>query len=416
MHSTETRPAIAPPRTVIGSGRRWIIAYRYQLVLLIVTVLFSLGVGELTIRAIGHADDDGNFFVLGHRLRPYQLPTATLERAVHAYRTSSTAMVVEDPELGWAPKPGSQNELFTYNNIGARVVSPDRVYSSSPPQGVSRIEVFGDSFALGDEVSARESWPYLVEQRLHETGHRAEVMNLGAIGYGMDQAFLRWRKTGAAYLPGVVVFGLQVENIRRNVNLLRPLYIADLPFAKPRFLDTDEGLRLINMPAEPAQRVVDRVRDPESWNLGKHEAYYNAADLTPRFWQRSRLLAFTVDRGAAALGRGRAENREAGRQYDLAMRILIDFEESVRARGAQFVVLHIPRQVDLKAFRDGVSTPDTRFVRAVSNRFSIVDPVTELLDAAARSGLESLFRKGGHYSPAGNGVLATVLTRRLSAP
>jgi hypothetical protein len=261
-----------------------------------------------------------------------------------------------------------------------------------------------------------ESWAHRLEEDLNDGGRGAEVMNFGANGYGMDQAFLRWRKTGAAYSPNLVVFGLQVENVRRNVNLLRPLYIADLPFAKPRFLDSGDALRLINVPADPPQRVVDRVRNPSSWELAKHEAYYDAADFAPRFWQRSALLAFTVDRAAGVFGRGRPENREADRQYDLAMRILDEFERSVEARGARFIVLHVPRAADLKAFKEGVSTPDTRFVQAVSKRFRFVDPVKTLLAVAGRLGIESLFMKGGHYSPRGNEVLAQILTRELSEP
>ena len=89
----------------------------------------------------------------------------------------------------------------------------------------------------------------------------------------MDQAFLRWRTLGVAYAPAVVVFGLQIENVKRNVNLLRPLYnrFTDLPFAKPRFVAREGQLELINVPALPPDRLAGTVANMASWPLASAE-------------------------------------------------------------------------------------------------------------------------------------------------
>ena len=359
---------------------------------------------------IGRVDADGNLFFMQYRVPPYHLPVAGIARAVESFRASRTATIVEDPDLGWAPRAGSHNDLFTFNDIGVRVGSPDRVYSPGRRDGVLRVEVFGDSFTLGDEVSETDSWANRIERDLNGSGRPAEVMNFGVNGYGIDQAFLRWRTSGIDYRPDVVILGLQVENVRRNVNLIRPLYnvFIDLPFAKPRFVRDGNQLRLINVPPIAATGLSERVRTLDRWELVQREAYYDPANFRLRPWQRSRLLALVVDLASRA-----PENREADGQFSLSMEIMGAFEASVAASGARFLVLHLPRRQDLDTLRRGQSTADTRFVEAVRGRFSFIDPADRLIQLMQERGSEQLFRPRGHYSAIGNELLATAVSAEL---
>ncbi len=87
-----------------------------------------------------------------------------------------------------------------------------------------RIAIFGDSFAFGAQVPFEHTWGYYLENNLKEAGLNAEVLNFGVGGYGIDQAFRRWEKEGKAFSPHVVLCGFQPENVKRNVNLIRPIY------------------------------------------------------------------------------------------------------------------------------------------------------------------------------------------------
>ena len=57
------------------------------------------------------------------------------------------------------------------------------------------------------------------EMCIRDSGKATEIINLGVSGYGMDQAFLRWQKLGKKFKPDLVIFGLQMENVRRKALL-----------------------------------------------------------------------------------------------------------------------------------------------------------------------------------------------------
>jgi lysophospholipase L1-like esterase len=61
-----------------------------------------------------------------------------------------------------------------------------------------RIAVVGDSFTFGLEVRYEDTWPYQLERAL---GPEFRVLNLGVDGYGVDQAFLRYRRDVLAWRP-----------------------------------------------------------------------------------------------------------------------------------------------------------------------------------------------------------------------
>ena len=55
------------------------------------------------------------------------------------------------------------------------------------PKGLYTMKVFGDSFAYGAGMKDSETFEYLIEET---TGW--ECLNYGVVGYGTDQAFLKY--------------------------------------------------------------------------------------------------------------------------------------------------------------------------------------------------------------------------------
>jgi hypothetical protein len=102
-----------------------------------------------------------------------------------------------------------------------------------------------------------------------------EVLNLGGPGYGMDQAFLRWRKHGKPLKPDIVIFGFQKSNVKRNMNILRFLYSPDtgVIFSKPRFVLDGEHLQLINVPTLQPEALINMLKDFNSLELKDHEFF-----------------------------------------------------------------------------------------------------------------------------------------------
>ena len=386
-----------------------------RIVLAACMTLLSIGFVEAALRVVGRTDADGNF-TLGHRQAlPLRVPARHIEESVRQYRQSSLSLFMYDPQVGWKPRPGARNELYAYNAAGLRARTAGEPQTERKP-GAFRVAIFGDSFAHGSEVTYDESWGARVQQALNRPDRPVEVLNFGVPGYGMDQALLRWEQEGAAYRPDVIVFGLQLENAGRNLNLLRVLYDgADLPFAKPRFVESDRGLDVVNVPVPEPEAVVDILRSFDSWPLAQYEAYYEPDWYRDRIWRRSRLLGM-VEATLSGAERTQPTGELPEAQRRLAIKIIERFARSVAGSGARFVVAHFPRRVDLEHARaNGGQLPNSEFLAAVARIAPVVRIEGPLLQRAGTGDLAPLFRPGGHYSPEGYELLAAAVAEQLKS-
>ncbi|MCY3832046.1 MAG: SGNH/GDSL hydrolase family protein [Chloroflexi bacterium] len=204
-------------------------------------------------------------------------------------KNKDEATIIPDPQLGWAYKPNSVREDggFTINGAGMRAL---REFALQPASDTLRIALFGDSFVAGAEVKDDEVWGYKLENLLNRAGFNTEVLNFGVGGYGMVQAFLRWRHQGADYSPDIVIFVFQGENLDRNVNVFQLLYgQAGVVYSRPRFILEDGQLALVNSPALPPEELMDAFAAFDSHPLAEHEAYYRGRDFASPLWDISRL-------------------------------------------------------------------------------------------------------------------------------
>jgi carbamoyltransferase len=96
-----------------------------------------------------------------------------------------------------------------------------------------RILLFGDSFTAGDGVSNQYRYSDLLPSLL---GNSVEVYNFGLSGTGTDQQYLCYREFAKDIEADLLVLGIYVENIRRNVAHYRP------------FLDNDDVIRYYSKP------------------------------------------------------------------------------------------------------------------------------------------------------------------------
>ena len=377
-------------------GRRWLTFRRHHLTLAAAATVLALAVvGETAIRLVGDSDEDGNFYLRGHHVRPYRLPVERIARAVQSYLKTPTTFLIADPDLGWAPRPEVKTALYVYNKQGIRVESPDHLYAETPPEGTLRLALFGDSFTNGAEVSASETWGAFAESALRIAGPGpVEVLNFGVNGYGVDQALLRWQKTGVKYSPAIVVLGLQVENLKRNVNLVRPLYTRtteNLPFSKPRFVEEGEALRLVNVPAVPPESLAATIEHIEHWRLREYEAYYNPDDYRRSVFSSSRLIGFALQIVADTVSGKLNDDECSAEEKELGFRILQRFDASVRATGARFLVLHLPRRPELRALREKRPVANHAFLERVQHRFDFLSAADALVDEMGRPSAAALF-------------------------
>jgi hypothetical protein len=269
-----------------------------NLVLALVSTLLSLGVAEL-----------------GIRLGLVPLPTVPAsegwwkERWLRTGRGGNPREFVKlDPDLGWVVAAdldgldyqGVRISTNSAHMRGRREIPLERT-------GAARIAAVGDSYTFGQCVEDDETFPAVLAQRLPDT----EVLNLGVMGYGQDQALLRMRRDGLRYRPDVVVFGFHGSDIPRNLLRFRD-------YGKPRFRLDGGELRLENVPV-PAP------------------AAYRGA-WPPRLWNYAMM-------GRDAFASERPEQRQV--RLGLSRAIVHRMAQDAQAAGAHLAVVYLPRTGNL---------------------------------------------------------------------
>ncbi len=342
-----------------SDARNQIMSKKYAANALIVLCSFALALIllEALVRLAGETDADGQFTFLGYTLQPYVLPVNQLRLRIDDYVANQEyATIIADEWLGWTYHPNwAWNDgEFTINSAGLRA---RREYSAQPPPDTLRIAVFGDSFTAGEEVKDKETWSHHLELGLNQAGIRAEVMNFGVGAYGMGQAYLRWQRLGGQFQPDIVIFGLQPENLKRNVNVFRQmLNAAGMPFSKPRFALVDQELTLLNAPALPPEQLIAVFEDFADHPLAAWEFHYGSRQVAAQWWSRSRLAGFLYE---ALKPEGDAQDvylpdSEGGM---LGKAILTAFGQDVMARDSLFIALHLPLRSHLIRRFEGGDPP-----------------------------------------------------------
>jgi hypothetical protein len=311
--------------------------------------------------------------------------------ALAASLEASDAHVRYDPELGWSGVPGYASEdhwgpggTLHVNRQGFRGVAD---VPPVPVPGRIRVVCSGDSFTAGDGVGDMDTWC----ARLAEIDPRLEPINMGQSGYGVDQAYLWYRRDGASLAPRLHLFAVVWDDLLRVVSQRAP---------KPMIRLADGKLRVENVP-------VPRRTAASAW-LARNAGLLDEL--------RSVALLRRVARKVLASGEPPA-SLAAGARLSLA--ILTRLAKHHGRRGSLLVVVYLPTREDL-------STSTFDELRAwlaehVPERgIAYVDLTGEMKALPAERAME-LFLAGrdlprhveGHYSAAGHRFVATRLYARL---
>lgn len=389
-----------------------------QLVLLSCSLLLCFILGEILIRFLGDTDPDGNFFFRSRRLKPYHLPTSDIKKKVEAFLAAPTSFVTYDPALGWSHRPMSKSDdgLYYLNADGIRTASSEHGISKTPSEDTLRIAIFGDSFAFGAQVSFEHTWGYYLERNLKEAGLNAEVLNFGVGGYGIDQAFLRWKKEAKSFSPHIVLCGFQPENVKRNVNLIRPVYApkAGIPFTKPRYTLEENQLRLINVPTVSLENLIALAENIASWDLIRYEYWLDPQDYRKNLWLKSKLVALVTDT-IERMDEGSAHNHKGDSFFALkeeparlTFAIIRAFKGDVELQGERFYIVHLPHRKDLVTLLKRKPLPYAELLEKLEESSPVIHPERAMLRKARSSSIDTLF--SGHYSATGNSVVAETIT------
>lgn len=361
--------------TIVSAARLWVHAARLparQVHFSGAALCFAAGIAlagvELVVRIAVPPDAflSGDAFWI-HRWRESHQANAT-EHSDASASTAGFRFNRFDAELGWIPRENFRSAEVNIDSRGARGLQED---PPEKPVGTRRIVILGDSFTFGEGVSDADTYPAALERMLENV----RVVNLGALGYGTDQQFLRLRRSAFAYDPDLVILGFFGPNVERNVISFRDA-------AKPRFELSGVGIRLVGSP----------VPDPSTeW-----------PSPLPLF----RGIAWMETLGGRLLDRTILAPR-----WEITRRILDAFADECRAHDVPLLLAFYPdkhrsfnpdpsdTEIVVKAWADSRGIP-----------FASVRPAFAALPHSEQA---KIFH--GHWTPFGNRFVARQLAERLEA-
>lgn len=335
--------------------------------------------------------------------------------------SANTAALIIDSVTGWSPRPGHRRAGHEINSLGLR---SSHEYDGTRGGPRLRVAAFGDSFVYGNEVDHPSEWAAVVE-----SAYPIDVLNYGVGGYGMDQALLRFRRSGMALQPRLVLIGFTTDDLSRTVNVYRRFRSSDeYPLFKPRFLLGDDGtLTLQPTPVPTIAGYQALLDDPGAVRaFGANDEWYEPCIYeNPLYdWSATARLASAVFvkarrrlvPGYRLLEGGGFDTTSTA--FRIQVRLFDEFARAVRDAGALPVALFLPDRGSVELTKAGRQAVYERLKNAVQ-RTGI--PVLDAAEAfAGQNGpVAAWFAPGGHYSVDGNRVVGLWLgpiLQRLAVP
>jgi hypothetical protein len=404
-----------------------------KLLVVCVSILFALVVGEIGLRIIG-----------------YTYPIFYTTDAARGYALRPCMQ-------GWYRKEGAA--YVRINCQGLR----DREHAQQKPPHTLRIAVIGDSYAEALQVPVEDAFWAVMERKLQACpafgGRTVEVINFGVSGYGTAQELLTLEQQVWAYEPDMVLLAVTTNNDITDNS--RPLKKTDeIPYFLLRdgqlVLDdsfrTNNAFRLRNSALNRAGRWLrDSLRVIQAIHQAQHalkarldarrahaaQTAQGSTNTATNPGANQTTTAAAADAPGAELGADNLIYRPPPTQvwqdaWRVTEALLARMNDEVKSHGAQFVVVTLSNGIQVY--------PDPKARQAFMQRLGVPDllyPDTRIKSLCARAGIPSVtlapqlqayadkhkvFLHGfapdlgnGHWNQTGHHVAGELLAQQLCA-
>jgi hypothetical protein len=303
-----------------------------------------------------------------------------------------------DTLLGWANRPGltrpdhfGPGKHLRINALGFR----GGELSLLKPAGRLRVVCSGDSFTFGSGVGDADTWC----AQLSAQHPAIEPVNMGQQGYGVDQAYLWFRRDGIPLKPDLHLFTFIWDDFTR-MQVTRTY-----GFGKPVLELEGDELKVGNVPVPPTGFKFPRLArfGREAWAaLHGLRAY----DLAQSF--RERMA------GPAGIQAPRDSAT-----WEIASRMIADLADTHARNGSVFVVVHLAERLHVPGSDDRAPNADEWRRRLQSGaerqgyRYLDLTPYLERLSPDSQVAL--FIPDDPHYSEVGNRWAAAHLYEYLTS-
>ena len=294
-----------------------------------------------------------------------------------------------DEELGWVNLPNiyikdmyGPGKFFRTNSQSFR---NDNDFSRSVPYGKVRFICSGDSFTMGYGVDNENTWCEL----LGSINGRIESINMGHGGYGVDQAYLWYKRNSAQFDHDVHIFAFISGDFGRMASDIF------LGYGKP-LLELRNG-HLVNTD-RPVPKAAYYFQLPQVQNAIKNLSSVRL--LTAIF---SRVGAFSAFE---------RENKKTNQQIqEVALKIFQDLQRINQAKKSTLVLVLLPGEVDYMT-KYSEYWREFLYRETAKNGWLFIDLIEEFRNYPPQE-VGTLFNV--HYSEKGNAYIAEILYKKLLA-
>lgn len=326
------------------------------------------------------------------------------------------------PILAWSGFPN-----FAETNDGIRYQTNSRGYRDREPVAADgqklRVLFLGDSFTWGDEVSAQDRFPDLLEASCgSHCDHlrRIHAINRGIIGYGTAQELLQYLLTRNEQPFDMVILSLFSGNdLTDNASIVSP------SGPRPRLIRCDSGNTAPTLCLEgvPVPTVVDWPEHRLVSLRGDFARSFGWSGLVTMATQRRAPQALLDKRVADQMGEAltsvpfrvvqRTSNAAVDDRIGQLEDILRAFDQTVRADGKGFGVLVFP-SARVYAGKSNEEQQDYREILGVLNRLNI--PFADFYKQTKDTRWQDLFFDlNSHWRRAGHEEAAELLRTLLAS-
>ena len=344
-----------------------------------------------------------------------------------------------DAELGWERKANTSKKepVKTVGEDKARYSSSYSIKSYKPRDNPghenlpSCISSFGDSFAFSRHVNDNQTWQWYLSAL-----SRTNVTNYGVGNYGIDQAFLRFKREFPRRKTRIVIMMVAPETISRIVNIWKHYSEYGNTFGfKGRYVIENDALRWIKNPIDEKDKYKtisiykewiqkhdycyqnkfsnDMLRFPYSWHMTRNfkksyplikaliirkiyklSGLYNEKVINQP-WEiiLERNFEFTV-----SLFKDRQIK-------ELLFRIVMEFKKNVEEEGSIPVFVFVPYLHDIRYMEDH-ECYYSDFIKQVGSCLLTVDMAETFLKLKGPEDIYVSRYYGAHLNDKGNRIMA----------
>jgi hypothetical protein len=305
-----------------------------------------------------------------------------------------------DKELGWISVPNFFRESYyapgTYLRTNSQGFRADAEFTQHIPPGKIRVLCSGDSQTFGDGVGNERTWC----QDLENMDPRFQTVNIAEVGYGLDQMYLRYKRSAPSLDHDVHLFAFVTDNFKRM------RYTAMGGFGKP-VLSLENGELKTSIAA-----------------VGSHSSILRFLALKPNPLRQFRSVAVVADIADSIKAKRPVpvDGPSAG-EREVVDKMFTDLQ--AMNKNGVFVLVYLPtRTADYKP--GGPSEPWRAFMREESARRGVpfIDVVEsfEKLPITTKDGMfiwpgatQFFAESPGHYDDQGQEYMARQVYARLLA-